>query len=196
MTSLDAHRAALAGAPTPEVPVPTDDAEAAAIGWDEVGPQDRLIDIREDAEVSAGAVAGARHIPMEALLADPAKLLGSGDEMKTGRIALYCRSGVRSARRARRAAAASTSSPSPAATSPTSPAPTPRRWPEQAFRLAAGERREHVDGVPVVRASARSRRATALTRNDDRESTVTASAEAPSASTATSSSRVAASTVD
>ncbi|MCT2357825.1 ThiF family adenylyltransferase [Brevibacterium casei] len=100
VTSLDAHRAALAGAPTPEVPVPTDDAEAAAIGWDEVGPQDRLIDIREDAEVSAGAVAGARHIPMEALLADPAKLLGSGDEMKTGRIALYCRSGVRSARAA------------------------------------------------------------------------------------------------
>ena len=51
----------------------------------------RLIDVRTDAEVADGMIAGAEHIPLDRF--DPAKLdLSDGRE-----VVLYCRSGRRSA---------------------------------------------------------------------------------------------------
>lgn len=60
--------------------------------WAEVEPATRLIDIREDDEVATGMVPGAEHVPMDVLLADPSGFAGGTE------LALYCRSGVRSAR--------------------------------------------------------------------------------------------------
>lgn len=60
--------------------------------WADVAPGTLLIDIREADEVSAGMVPGAEHVPMDDLLADPGRLAGHSQ------VALYCRSGVRSAR--------------------------------------------------------------------------------------------------
>lgn len=50
----------------------------------------RLIDVRTDAEVAAGAIPGAEHIPLDSF--DPAQL-----DLTDGRaVVLYCRSGRRS----------------------------------------------------------------------------------------------------
>lgn len=68
------------------------DIETVDLTWDAVPAGTHLIDIREPAEVSAGMVPGAEHIPMDELTADPGRIAGRG------RVALYCRSGVRSAR--------------------------------------------------------------------------------------------------
>ena len=112
VTSLVAHAPATvaSAAATQGAAVPTasgdDPARVAAsvpvIAWDEIADGDLLVDIREDAEVAAGAVAGALHIPMEELLGDPGRLTDRDDGGSSvpvqGRVALYCRSGVRSAR--------------------------------------------------------------------------------------------------
>ncbi|WP_210605369.1 HesA/MoeB/ThiF family protein [Brevibacterium oceani] len=74
--------------------------------WPDLDADRLLVDIREDDEVAAGMVPGAIHIPMDELLDDPQQLLDKADERDqedgTGRrtAALYCRSGVRSARAA------------------------------------------------------------------------------------------------
>lgn len=62
------------------------------VTWANITPGTHLVDIRDDDEVSGGMVPGAQHIPMEALLADP------GQIAEHDRVALYCRSGVRSSR--------------------------------------------------------------------------------------------------
>ncbi|WP_342037506.1 ThiF family adenylyltransferase [Brevibacterium ammoniilyticum] len=111
VTSLVAHRE---GAPaadasatiTPTMGATNPAAAVAAsvpvIAWDDIDDGDLLVDIREDAEVAAGVVAGALHIPMEELLGDPGRLTDRDDGASgipvLGRVALYCRSGVRSAR--------------------------------------------------------------------------------------------------
>ena len=60
----------------------------------------RLIDVRTDAEVAEGVIAGAEHIPLDRF--DPAALdLSDGRE-----VVLYCRSGRRSAIAGERLAAA------------------------------------------------------------------------------------------
>lgn len=64
----------------------------ATVTWAQLSPTMRLIDIRDDAEVTAGMVPGAQHIPMDTLLADSSMLSDDGE------VALYCRSGVRSSR--------------------------------------------------------------------------------------------------
>lgn len=63
-----------------------------AVIWAEIPEGALIVDIREDAEVSAGLVPGAQHVPMEELLADPTVIESSET------VALYCRSGVRSAK--------------------------------------------------------------------------------------------------
>lgn len=65
---------------------------AESLTWAELKPGTHLVDIREDEEVRAGMVPGARHIPMETLLSDPSVL----SDLES--VALYCRSGVRSSR--------------------------------------------------------------------------------------------------
>ena len=60
--------------------------------WADVEPGTLVIDIRDADEVAAGMVPGAEHVPMDDLLADPGRLAGHSQ------VALYCRSGVRSAR--------------------------------------------------------------------------------------------------
>ncbi|MGO2861663.1 MAG: ThiF family adenylyltransferase [Brevibacterium sp.] len=62
----------------------------AVIRWEQLEQGTVIIDIREDDEVSAGRVPGAKHLPMDALLADPEPSLAHDH------VALYCRSGVRS----------------------------------------------------------------------------------------------------
>lgn len=62
----------------------------AVIRWEQLEQGTVVIDIREDDEVSAGRVPGAKHLPMDALLADPEPSLAHDH------VALYCRSGVRS----------------------------------------------------------------------------------------------------
>lgn len=107
VTSLATH---LEGAPaadapasnTPTVGTTSTAASVPVIAWDDLNDEDLLVDIREDAEVAAGAVAGALHIPLEELLGDPGRLTDRDDGASgipvLGRVALYCRSGVRSAR--------------------------------------------------------------------------------------------------
>ncbi|GAA1930336.1 adenylyltransferase/sulfurtransferase MoeZ [Microbacterium aoyamense] len=51
-----------------------------------------VIDVREDDEVAAGVIPGARHLPLAQLLADPAAV--------TGPVVLVCRTSVRSRRAA------------------------------------------------------------------------------------------------
>lgn len=70
----------------------TVDDAGALLTWADLAPGTLLIDIREADEVSAGMVPGAEHVPMADLLADPGRLAGHPQ------VALYCRSGVRSAR--------------------------------------------------------------------------------------------------
>ncbi|WP_181275244.1 ThiF family adenylyltransferase [Brevibacterium oceani] len=94
------------------VGAPPDDGEAthglgpAEQRWLDLDADRLLVDIREDDEVAAGMVPGAIHIPMDELLDDPQQLLDKADERDQedgtgGRaVALYCRSGVRSARAA------------------------------------------------------------------------------------------------
>lgn len=87
----------------------------ATIGWTQLSSEALLVDIRDDDEVAAGMVPGAVHIAMDELLADPNRLaseehgspfaeLGSSPAGATpvggAQIALYCRSGVRSAKAA------------------------------------------------------------------------------------------------
>lgn len=62
------------------------------VTWANIAAGTHLVDIRDDDEVSGGMVPGAQHIPMEVLLADP------GQIAEHERVALYCRSGVRSSR--------------------------------------------------------------------------------------------------
>lgn len=106
ITDLDSHRGDYAQH--------TADMGAAALGWSELAPGTTLVDIRDDDEVTAGMVPGAIHIPMDELIADPSRLpTGSGTEEssdakqspQSGRqharqtgVALYCRSGMRSAK--------------------------------------------------------------------------------------------------
>lgn len=72
----------------------------AAVTWSELDETSVLVDIREDDEVASGMVPGAIHIPMDELLADPGRLPVGSDPMQQSGIALYCRSGVRSAKTA------------------------------------------------------------------------------------------------
>ncbi|GAA1844225.1 ThiF family adenylyltransferase [Brevibacterium marinum] len=65
---------------------------APTLTWTDLAPGTHLIDIRETDEVSAGMVSGAEHVPMDELIADPGRIDGHGA------VALYCRSGARSAR--------------------------------------------------------------------------------------------------
>ena len=74
----------------------------AALAWADIEDGTILVDIREDDEVASGIVPGAIHIPMEELLDDPDRLPGEPDPMQQSGIALYCRSGVRSAKTAAR----------------------------------------------------------------------------------------------
>lgn len=62
------------------------------VTWPEITHGTHLVDIRDDDEVSGGMVPGAQHVPMDALLDDPGQIAGHE------KVALYCRSGVRSAR--------------------------------------------------------------------------------------------------
>ncbi|MGC2939739.1 MULTISPECIES: ThiF family adenylyltransferase [unclassified Brevibacterium] len=78
----------------------------ATLSWQEVDDEAVLVDIRDDDEVASGMVPGALHIPMDELLADPTRLPStetisrqSPAESAPG-VALYCRSGVRSAKTA------------------------------------------------------------------------------------------------
>ncbi|GAA1617960.1 MULTISPECIES: ThiF family adenylyltransferase [Brevibacterium] len=110
VTSLEDHRSG--GAPGPAVAPAAANAPAASatpsadeaipvITWEGLTRDDVLVDIRDDDEVSAGSVAGAAHIPMDRLLADPGLLTATDGATVVGesaRFALYCRSGVRSAR--------------------------------------------------------------------------------------------------
>lgn len=66
--------------------------------WSDLSSGTVLVDIRDDDEVSAGMVPGAVHIPMDELLADPQRLPQTVPRADGNQIALYCRSGVRSAR--------------------------------------------------------------------------------------------------
>jgi molybdopterin/thiamine biosynthesis adenylyltransferase/rhodanese-related sulfurtransferase len=65
--------------------------------WSDLSSGTVLVDIRDDDEVSAGMVPGAVHIPMDELLADPQRLPQTVPRADGNQIALYCRSGVRSA---------------------------------------------------------------------------------------------------
>ncbi len=79
---------------------PTGDGEATTgvepsprvLTWAEIADGTDLIDIREAAEVSAGMVPGAEHVPLDELLDRPERIAGRTS------VALYCRSGVRSAK--------------------------------------------------------------------------------------------------
>ncbi|WP_137825274.1 HesA/MoeB/ThiF family protein [Brevibacterium sp. 2SA] len=106
VTSLEAHRTGgaqgaagdLSGATAANAPA---DEAIPVITWDDLTADDVLVDIRDDDEVAAGSVAGAAHIPMERLLAEPELLTaatGAAVVGESARFALYCRSGVRSAR--------------------------------------------------------------------------------------------------
>ncbi|MCM1012277.1 HesA/MoeB/ThiF family protein [Brevibacterium sp. XM4083] len=106
VTSLEAHRSGgvhgaagdLSGATAANAPA---DEAIPVITWDDLTADDVLVDIRDDDEVAAGSVAGAAHIPMERLLAEPELLTAAAGAAVVGesaRFALYCRSGVRSAR--------------------------------------------------------------------------------------------------
>ncbi|MFE1664261.1 ThiF family adenylyltransferase [Microbacterium sp. P02] len=83
-------------------PVPTISVEELrerlAAGTDTV-----VIDVREDAEVADGMIAGARHVPLRALLADPAGVLdGAGTPDRTDApVVLVCRMGPRAERASR-----------------------------------------------------------------------------------------------
>lgn len=65
--------------------------------WSDLSSGTVLVDIRDDDEVSAGMVPGAIHIPMGEVLADPRRLPISVPPADGDQIALYCRSGMRSA---------------------------------------------------------------------------------------------------
>ena len=77
----------------------------ATLGWAELDDAAVLVDIRDDDEVVSGMVPGAIHIPMDDLRTDPSQLQGrlpatGAATAQTHGIALYCRSGVRSAKTA------------------------------------------------------------------------------------------------
>ena len=72
----------------------------ATLTWADIDDGAILVDIREDDEVASGMVPGAIHIPMAELLADPDGLPGEQDPKQQSALALYCRSGVRSAKTA------------------------------------------------------------------------------------------------
>ncbi|WP_166971573.1 ThiF family adenylyltransferase [Brevibacterium atlanticum] len=88
----------------------------AQLRWPDLEADRLLVDIREDDEVAAGMVPGAIHIPLDDLLEDPQRYLAASEFAASrnraggpdaGRnsgggvsVALYCRSGVRSARAA------------------------------------------------------------------------------------------------
>lgn len=82
----------------------------ATVTWAEVEAGSILVDIRDDDEVASGMVPGAIHIPMDELLADPSLLptantadasaISDAASARPLGIALYCRSGVRSAKTA------------------------------------------------------------------------------------------------
>ena len=107
VTSLDEHRRdyrdhdadldMMTGSEAPS----SDSAEAelgpATRAWSDLSSRTILIDIRDDDEVSAGMVPGAIHIPMDELLTDPHRLPLSQLTADRVEIALYCRSGMRSA---------------------------------------------------------------------------------------------------
>lgn len=82
----------------------------ATVTWAEVESGSILVDIRDDDEVASGMVPGAIHIPMDELLDDPSRLptanttdtpaISDAAPARPHGIALYCRSGVRSAKTA------------------------------------------------------------------------------------------------
>ncbi|GAA1504025.1 ThiF family adenylyltransferase [Brevibacterium permense] len=85
----------------------------ATVTWAEAEADSILVDIRDDDEVASGMVPGAVHIPMDELLADPSRLpnleatnttdvsaFSDAAPAQSHGIALYCRSGVRSAKTA------------------------------------------------------------------------------------------------
>ncbi|MCU4298159.1 molybdopterin biosynthesis protein [Brevibacterium permense] len=82
----------------------------ATVTWADVEADSMLVDIRDHDEVASGMVPGAIHIPMDELLADPSLLptpgtadtfaISDAGSARPYGIALYCRSGVRSARTA------------------------------------------------------------------------------------------------
>lgn len=110
ITNLDEHRSDY-DQHSPELGILGDEAEEteegtataeqnlgpASLSWPEVSQAAVLVDIRDDDEVAAGMVPGAVHIPMDTLLADPDAL---PEPAQPDGIALYCRSGVRSAKTA------------------------------------------------------------------------------------------------
>ena len=82
----------------------------ATVTWADVETASILVDIRDDDEVASGMVPSAIHIPMDELLADPSRLptpdtadtsaFSDAAPARPHGIALYCRSGVRSAKTA------------------------------------------------------------------------------------------------
>ncbi|WP_336644318.1 ThiF family adenylyltransferase [Microbacterium sp. USHLN186] len=78
--------------PSPEAPAP-----APHIAVDELTAASDagalLLDVREDAEVAAGMIAGARHVPLARVLAEPEAIDGE-------RIVVICQAGVRARRAA------------------------------------------------------------------------------------------------
>ncbi|WP_209372827.1 ThiF family adenylyltransferase [Brevibacterium renqingii] len=75
-----------------------------ALNWSELSAEATVVDIRDDEEISAGMAAGAIHIPMDELLADPGRLprahASAAESGAEAGVALYCRSGIRSAKAA------------------------------------------------------------------------------------------------
>ena len=60
----------------------------------------RLIDVREDAEVATGMIAGALHVPLGAVLADPAAMRDTDADTDTRPLVVVCQAGVRARRAA------------------------------------------------------------------------------------------------
>lgn len=88
ITELDSHL----GDYGDEVPAGTSAETDPSVTWATITPGTHLVDIRDEEEVSGGMVPGAQHVPMDDLLDDPGQIRGHE------KVALYCRSGVRSAR--------------------------------------------------------------------------------------------------
>ena len=68
------------------------DVLAARLAPGAAGPAPIVLDVRRAEEFAAGRVPGARNVPHEAILADPAKALGASTDAE---IVVYCQSGRR-----------------------------------------------------------------------------------------------------
>lgn len=66
-------------------------------GYDEIQSRGRILDVREEKEVEAGAIAGSLWVPLSETKEDPAKVRDIISRITDGKeIFVYCRSGRRS----------------------------------------------------------------------------------------------------